>query len=266
MAIDTDALALQLQNLVNTVDTFVNGTSEQRVAISSGRTVGTLAGLDKNINSIKYVQKIIDYSKLSDAVLDAAGSVILSVGNVVRVFGETNKTLNRLYQVQTDKTLLQIDYDDIYDLKNTLPYPYNNRLVQQSITQLLNPLSNTIISYSVVPSSIKGFTQFLTGTMKLSSQTVGKEGMIIGKFRIMIWLKGSTLQSEVTWDYQDSMVVTGSTMQANVFPNLVASLDTTNSGYYILSIKPTFIGTNFSSSDSVMIEWFVEGVNRDSFY
>lgn len=257
---------LKIQRLASTLDLFVNGSADESVAITNGRTVGTLASIDKRAFKTKYVQKIFDYSKLADAQLDASGEVLIGVGNLVRVFGETDVAKNRYYQVQEDKTLLQIDYTDIYDLKNTLSFPYNNKIVRQNLPQMQDPVTGRILSYTVEPSSAKSYNIFLSGKVRVVSHKAGAEGMSSANFNMMISLKNSV--AIMTYKSYNVMALSpnGSTFPTSV-PELIAFVDNDLSpGNNTLLIKPTWIQFAFSQNDPVMIEWFIDNIDKTPFY
>lgn len=256
---------LKLQRLVATIDLFVNGEAGTRVAIDNGRTVGTLAEIDKRAYKTKYVQKVFDYELLSQASLDAAGGVLIGVGNVVRVFGETDTALNRLYQVQEDKSLLQIDYTDIYDLKNAIPYPYNNKLVRQNLAQLRDPVTGHILTYTVEWSDVKAYNIFLTGRVKVSSHVAEAEGSSMFDFRMLVSIKDNTL----TFNYDTVNPITLAPAGSNfptAAPELTAVLGEPGDSYNIIKIKPVWDQLVIVENDPVMIEWFIENIDKTPFY
>lgn len=257
---------LKIQRLASTLDLFVNGQADESVAISNGRTVGTLASIDKRAFKTKYVQKIFDYSKLADAELDASGGVLIDVGNLVRVFGEVDVAKNRYYQVQDDKSLLQIDYTDIYDLKNTLPFPYNNKMVRQNLTQMQDPVIGSVLTYTVEPSSVKSYNIFLSGKVKVSSHKVGSEGMTSADFNMLISLKNSA----AILNYNTSNLITLSP-NGNTYPTTAPALtvfvdNDISPGNNTLLIRPTWVQSVFNANDPVMVEWFIDNIDKTPFY
>lgn len=257
-------LEQKVQDLVGLLDQFVNGQKGQTVAISGGRTVGTLATIDDKAYKTKYVQKIIDYKLLSEAQLDATAN-ILDEGNVVRVFGETDIVKNRLYQVQEDETLLPIDYTDVYNLREPLPYPYNAKIVRQNLAEM-SVADNRLLTITVEPSSNKTYNLFLTGKLKVVSHKAGSEGMSGADFRLLVSLKGQVITQAFSLGNSMSLAASGMTYPVS-YPALAAVLDTDLSpGNNTILIKPSWTQTVFVNNDPVMIEWLIDSFDKKPYY
>jgi hypothetical protein len=100
----------QLQALNNKLDQFING--DAAVTINTGNgTIKSLAGIVEDLYTVRALQKIVDHRLLADAQAD---DTILE-GELVRVWGDT---LTGIYKKNSEGTLDQISYADLYDLAN----------------------------------------------------------------------------------------------------------------------------------------------------
>lgn len=257
-------LEQKVQELTDLLDQFVNGQAGQTVAISGGRTIGTLATIDQNAYKTKYVQKIFDYKFLADAQSDATAN-ILDQDNVVRVFGETDIAKNRLYQIQADKSLLPIDYTDVYNLREPLPYPYNAKVVRQNLAQMADA-ANRLLTITVEPSSVKTYNLFLTGKIKVVSHKTGSEGMSGADFRMLVSMEGNVIIQTFGLDNAMNLSASGMTYPVT-YPALTAVLDTSLSpGNNTILIKPSWTQTTFANNDPVMIEWLIDSFDKTPYY
>lgn len=270
MDLDIETLETKLQTLVSAVDTFVNGDVGLRVAISGGRTISTLAGLDRKIKSTKYVQKLVDYKKLVDAETDAAAGIIIVPGNVVRVYADPVVSNNRLYEVQDDLTLTRVDYTDIYDLNSTTNDHQNVRVVKQSFDDLIDPVRNAILTMSVRTSETKVFCQAMKGRMRLVSQVSDNAGVMMAEFYLLVGLYNGQLH--VNYQVAPGSLVTlpipnGENPGLDTPPPVLTARLVTSGSYHQIIIAPDWDdSTGILPGDPVQIEWTLEGFGHDSLY
>lgn len=114
-------LLQQLQDLNNKINLFVNGNDSTLIPVASG-TIKSLAGIQKAALTNRFVQTIIDMKTRQDILNNIS---FYNVGNLFRVWGETDPTFNGIYKIDTPSTILKISYADAYDLKEYLPNPWN---------------------------------------------------------------------------------------------------------------------------------------------
>lgn len=168
---------LGIQNA--TFKAFLQGMPDDTVRLDDGRTIKTLTGVIRDLNRFQYVQRVIDHRLYSDMVADST----IDVGLLIRVWGDTIN-INGLYQKTDVSTFNKISYQDIYDLRNFLPSPWNYLQVTATSAQIQSgyglldfeiPVSATIIS-----------DQVINGTYKYTVNSAGNRGTVSGDIKIIV--------------------------------------------------------------------------------
>lgn len=109
----------KLADLVAKVNAFVNGPASQVIQTDNGQ-LKTLAGAIKALESIEYVQKIHEFNSVSQLM-----SASVELGELGRVNLDIDPLNNGIYQKQ-QAGWIKVSYEDLYDLQDKLPNPWNN--------------------------------------------------------------------------------------------------------------------------------------------
>lgn len=249
----------RLESLVQIIESFVNGPAEQTITINSGQ-LRTLKGIEKLASQSKYLQKVVDYKLKSQADSDAFAGVILKPGMLASVYGEANKFDNGLFEVQEDKTLLRVDYKDIYNLGLPSNGDDTYRFVSLTSNQIQDPAQNIVARYKIAASEARPFINQIEGTFKCYSSKAGFEGATFGRFSLVFYKKGLVLQQS----YQPSDInrlavsVDYPATQPTLTVEVVSTID-----YDEVIVRAAW--PDFLASDPVKVEFFLDGINKNNF-
>lgn len=100
----------QLQILNTKLDQFINGDDTVTIQTDSG-IIKSLAGIIKDINTPRVLQKIIDHKTYADMTADLS----IQEGMLIRVWGDATVGVDGIYEYQ-NSVFTKISYADLYDL------------------------------------------------------------------------------------------------------------------------------------------------------
>lgn len=157
---------------------FINGDLNDTIATDAG-PVKSLASLQRDITSFKYVQKIIDHKAYADMV---AENLSIETGMLIRVWGDNDMSKNGVYKKVANAAFTKIIYSDIYDLRDYLPNPWNYRNIKKSADQFANDIN--ILTVTLPNMVDKTFDEVIDGDFKGTVDFDGKRGSFYTKFKI----------------------------------------------------------------------------------
>lgn len=104
-------LVAQLTQLNAKLELFINGDADTTIATTNGGVIKSIAGIARDLERLRYVQKVVDHRLQSDMLADTD----IDDGMLVRVWGDTTQ-INGLYQKMGELGFVKISYRDLYDL------------------------------------------------------------------------------------------------------------------------------------------------------
>lgn len=171
-------LIAQMAILNQKLSLFVNGDAQTVIPTDAG-AIKSLAGVVSSLNKFKYVQKVVDHRLYSDMVGD---DLNLEVGILIRVWGDTG-TVNGLYLKTATATFVKSSYNDLYDLRDFLPNPWNIIYIKKDKTQFTGDLP--FIQYTIPKTETTVFSRRFSISIKVDSDTAGYRGSVYGEQTIL---------------------------------------------------------------------------------
>ncbi len=254
----TAELNEKLESLVQVIDQFVNGDENTTVTTLAGR-YKSLAGVAKQASRSNYMQKVVDYKYKAQAIADALAGTPLLPGNIARVYGEVDWSVNGLYEIQDDKTLRRMDYVDINNLNNILQGSSGIRNVIMTPADIQDNTQNIVYRYQFAKGESRTFGQIITGQIRVFSAKVGASGLSMFNFSYAL-MKGATVTSNFQITDSHVVAVGGSYPLTNpTFTATLNSLDT----YDEIVVRAQW--ADFLASDPVKIEIYLKGIDKANF-
>jgi hypothetical protein len=194
------ALVEELAQQNATFKTFLNGAEDDTVYLDSNRTVKTLLGTIKDLKRFQYVQKVIDHRLYNDMI---AADATIAIGLLVRVWGDVPAKVG-LYRKDSAGVYTKVSYQDLYDLRDVLPDPWNYLQIKADETQTDETVA--LVQFQLPVAAATASSQVLRGTYQYNIQVDGYKGTIAGD--VMIVVSAST-QSKVSVKIQVSNRLVG---------------------------------------------------------
>ena len=242
-------------------DLFINGNDDDYIVNEKGVVIKSLAGIQKELKSFKYVQKIIDFDTYANMLI---ADSLIEIGILCRVWGDSNITLNGIYRKSGNAAYVKISYADIYDLGNMLPNPWNYISISKSPIEFNRDIK---LFKTSLPNMIgKTFMRVIEGDLTALTETQNYRGTYSTKFKIHLAVGGSIAKSIVS--IHDRVVVgidsdivldLNDGTQLSIDSDTVLLLDGSFSQYTLPIITVTKVTTSLSHDFTISISSFKSG-------
>jgi hypothetical protein len=230
------ALVDELAKLNLKFKQFIEGSADVVIPVGTGgQLVKSVSGIVRDLNQFKYVQRVVDHRLYADMIAHTD----LEVGMLVRVWGDTTSN-NGLYKKDSGG-FQKVSYQDLYDLRNFLPDPWNYYHFSFTEAELL---ANKKLLGFTLPVSTGTKDLLLQGTLKYRTNEPGYRGSYSTKFHLLIT---TGTQTEQFYIYQK-------------FFSMMNALDAGVSETFPCYLKVIFNSDEMNHNGSV---WFVPAMLPD---
>lgn len=176
----------RLTGLVNKIDVFVNGAEDRTISTNAG-SLKSLAGLSKQISTIQWVAKVIDFNTLADLYLNADD---LEVGQVARVLLDVTLS-NRGYYQKEALGIYKISYADLFDLHDRFPDPYNKIVLDLDESDTQGSTKNLFTVRIPASAFLDGWSA--TGRLEYTSNVTGAGFFYSASFSLALSARQATV-------------------------------------------------------------------------
>lgn len=183
-------LVAQLSQLNKQLESFVKGDADTTIATNGG-LIKSIAGISRDLNQFRFVQKVIDHRLYSDMISDDTN---IENGMLVRVWG--NNGSNGIYRKNATLDYSKVSYSDLYDLRDFLPNPWNYAHITKDETEFDQDLD--IMTYTMSAPAVGVLSERFEGSMLVSSSAAGNRGSYSVKFAVHLTVTPTGAVSDVS--------------------------------------------------------------------
>ncbi len=252
----------RLLALVDQLDLLINGTAEQKVPTDNG-LVPTVAALMQTIKSFRHSLRVIDYRNLNALNLDALADKLVA-GNLYRVFGDTDRTLNGLYRVDEDDLRLLIK-TDMYDIIDIVNPAITNGIVEKTFYGLGPHL---VHRWRLDKSQTDTFVQNLDVGMIIYANEIGQRRVTSTDLKLQfIYNEALTPRIQSILSVADTLtqpIDDLSLPTASFIPSVVVR-DTNNPGIVEIDLSLTYVNGSNSNLTNHKIDLKVAGLKQSRY-
>lgn len=168
-------LVAQLTQLNKQLELFIKGDADTTIATNGG-LIKSIAGISRDLNQFRYVQKVIDHRLYSDMI---SADNDIENGMLVRIWGDNT---NGIYRKNGSLDYSKVSYSDLYDLRDFLPNPWNYVHITKTDVEFDQDLA--LFTYRLPASADKVIGDMFEGTFRVTSSVAGNRGSYAVKFII----------------------------------------------------------------------------------
>lgn len=173
-----DSIA-QISILNDKFNRFINGKDDDFILNDKGQVIKSIAGIQKDLKSFKYVQKVMDFQTYSDVIVSDS---LIETEMLCRVWGDIDNGLNGIYRKKSTASYVKISYSDIYDLGNLLPNPWNYINISKTPIEYNRDIK---LFTTKLPNMVgKSFTRIIEGDLQALTDVQNYRSSYSTKFKI----------------------------------------------------------------------------------
>lgn len=246
-----------IKSLQQKLNLFINGSDTDVVPVNNG-TIKTLSGIQKQLLTFQFVQKIIDLSTYQVAL---NGAPNFDEGMLIRIFNDPNTNLNGIYQVQGGG-LLKISYASFYDLaKDAIGIaPFNFLNTKYTYSDITSG-KNIIITKTISSSSASPYFESIKGQLIFTSKEPTKRGILSFDWKADIFM-GSDIELFKNITTYNSSYVNGDILFNTTFtPTITCEFENVSVGVNKYTLKISTVD-NITSNCEIETRIYRSKVNE----